>query len=136
MFFAYTVCYSACGHKLRFFALVGLPASRAVALAKTPASRVTVFSIKRQGKMSATPKTNPKLNLEKVCRHAVTRLETELGWSSATAESALVEYAAAYGVLRHEVAAAILTAVSLKRGLGYVLSGVDFGHNSLNQSGL
>ncbi|MEK7324131.1 MAG: hypothetical protein AAB217_02600 [Chloroflexota bacterium] len=86
--------------------------------------------------MGATPKTNPKLNLEKVCRHAVTRIETELGWSSTAADSALTEYAAAYGVLRHEVAAAILTAVSLKRGLGYVLSGVDFNHASLNQVGL
>ena len=86
--------------------------------------------------MSTMPQTNPKLNLEKICRHAVTRLETELGWSPATAENALAEYAAAYGVLRHEVAAAILTASSLKRGLGYVLSGVDFDHTSLNRVGL
>jgi len=86
--------------------------------------------------MGAIPQTNPKLNLEKVCRHAVTRIETELGWSPATAESALAEYAAAYGVLRHEVAAAILTASSLKHGLGYVLSGVDFDHTSLNQADL
>jgi len=107
---------------------------RAVALAKTQV--VAVLSIKGQGKMGATPKTNPKLNLEKVCRHAVTRIATELGWSATAADSALTEYATAYGVLRHEVAAAILTASSLKRGLGYVLSGVDFDHGSLSRAGL
>lgn len=59
-------------------------------------------------------------------RQAVARIQTELGWPPRAAHNALAEYAAAYGVLRRDVAAAILAANSLKRGLGYVMSDIDF----------
>jgi hypothetical protein len=65
-------------------------------------------------------------DFDQVYHMAVARIEAELGWSASTAQTALSEYATAYGVLPREIAMAVLTADSLKRGLGYVMSSVDF----------
>lgn len=63
---------------------------------------------------------------ETVYARAVARLERELGWSAADAHDAIASYASAQGVFLDDVANVILSAASLKRGLGQALYGASF----------
>jgi hypothetical protein len=63
---------------------------------------------------------------ESVYIQAVARLEQDLGWTETDARDAIASYASAQGVFLDDVASAILSAASLKRGLGQALYGVSF----------
>lgn len=71
--------------------------------------------------MITTPPIAPQLEGEQVYNQAIKRIQTELGWTPGKADNMLADLAAGYGVLIDDVAAAVVGARTLKRGLGSAL---------------
>ncbi len=71
--------------------------------------------------MITTPPIAPQLEGEQVYNQAIKRIQIELGWTPGKADSMLADLAAGYGVLINDVAAAVVGARTLKRGLSCVL---------------
>ncbi len=71
--------------------------------------------------MITTPPIASQLEGEQVYNQAIKRIQTELGWTPGKADSMLADLAAGYGVLINDVAAAVVDARTLKRGLSFAL---------------
>lgn len=71
--------------------------------------------------MITTPPIASQLEGEQVYNQAIKRIQTELGWTPGKADSMLADLAAGYGVLINDVAAAVVGARTLKRGLSCAL---------------
>jgi|CXWL01.1.fsa_nt_gi hypothetical protein len=72
--------------------------------------------------MITIPPIAPQLEGEQVYNQAIKRIQTELGWTPGKADSMLAGLAAGYGVLIDDVAAVVVDARTLKRGLSFALS--------------
>ena len=71
--------------------------------------------------MITAPPITPRLESDQVYNQAVKRIQTELGWTPGKADSMLADLAAGYGVLIDDVAAVVVGARTLKRGLSFAL---------------
>ncbi|MBM4425477.1 MAG: hypothetical protein FJ030_19225 [Chloroflexi bacterium] len=68
---------------------------------------------------------------DQIYHQALDRLERELGWPQGKSHDAIAELAAGYGVFLHDVARAVLSAPSVKYGLGRALLGAPFDHRPM-----